>query len=144
MTHFDTRYVDDIFIIYNGTIRQIESFKNYINKLNKKIQFTSEIESDNSINFLDIKIKKNNDKLKFSVYRKPTTTDTVIHNDLHHPKNQKLAAFNSLIHKALSIPMDIEDFNNEINIIKQIAKNNGYNIRLINQVIENMKTKIII
>ena len=58
-----------------------------------------------------------------------------------HPKNQKLSAFNSLIHRALSIPMDIDDFNNEINIIKQIAKNNGYNIRLINQLIKKHKNK---
>ena len=38
-------------------------------------------------------------KLKFNIYRKPTTTDTTIHADSHHPLSHKMAAYNlSLIH----------------------------------------------
>ena len=64
------RYVDDIFVIYKGTNRQIDAFKKYISKFNKKIQYNEEIEIDNSINFLDLKIRKKDNKLKFSIFRK--------------------------------------------------------------------------
>ena len=37
--------------------------------------------------------------------------------------------------------MDKGDFNREIKIIKQIAKNNGYNIEIIDRLIERHKNK---
>ena len=51
-----TRYVDDTFIIFNGTIRQINNLKNYLNNINKNIQFTLEVEIENKLNFLDLTI----------------------------------------------------------------------------------------
>ena len=81
-THLDVykrqRYVDDTFIIYKGTLRQIENFKNLLNNINKHIQFTHETEIDNKLNFLDLTITKCDDKLKYSIYRKPTTTDVTL------------------------------------------------------------------
>ena len=71
---FYSRYVDDTFIIYNGTNRQLENFKSYLNKINKNIQFTLEIESNSSINFLDLTIQKTVDEKLFKIYRKATTT----------------------------------------------------------------------
>ena len=71
-----TRYVDDTAVIFNGTTRQIDSLLKYMNKCNKKINFTVEHEVDNSINFLDLNISKNNNKLRYKIYRKPTTTTT--------------------------------------------------------------------
>jgi hypothetical protein len=41
------------------------------------IQFTLEEETDNTIHFLDITISKTHDSLKFGIYRKPTSTDTI-------------------------------------------------------------------
>ena len=52
-----------------------------------------------------------------------------------------MPAFNSLIHRAISIPMNSNDFNKEIDIIKQIAKNNGYKIKDINNLILKHKNK---
>ena len=52
-----------------------------------------------------------------------------------------MAAFHSLVHRAVNIPMDKEDFNMEIKIIKQITKNDGYNIEIINKLIERHKNK---
>ena len=75
---FYARYVDDTFIIYKGTLRLIENFKNFMNNINKNIQFTLETETNNKLNFLDLTVTKHIDKLKFNIYRKPTTTDVTI------------------------------------------------------------------
>ncbi|KAK9886134.1 hypothetical protein WA026_014921 [Henosepilachna vigintioctopunctata] len=83
------RYVDDIICCFTGSKRQLHSFQNLINSIHPKIKFTLEEELDNSINFIDITIKKLDDKHSFSVYHKPSQTDTVIHNSSVHPIQQK-------------------------------------------------------
>ena len=56
----------------------------HINKIHKNITFTAEYEHNNTINFLDLYITKLEHRHKFSIYRKPTTTDTLIHLSLIH------------------------------------------------------------
>ena len=65
------RYVDDTFLLFRSK-HHIEKFRNYWNRQHKNIRFTSEIENENSIRFLDVKISSGNNKLTTSVYRKPT------------------------------------------------------------------------
>lgn len=109
--------MDDIIVCFNGTTRELERF---INSLHPNIKFTSEIEEHNSINFLDVTITRNNNKLNFSIFHIPTHTIT-IYNTSFHPFQHNLAADNSMVHRLLSIPMSDESFNKELIIIKQIA-----------------------
>ena len=51
---------------------RVEKFKSYLNKQHKNIKFTSEIEENGSLSFLDITITRENNKFVTSVYRKPT------------------------------------------------------------------------
>ena len=69
-----SRYVDDAFIIFNGNARQIELFKNYLNKIHNKLKFTMEIENNKSINFLDLTVLHNGNNLKYKIFRKHTNT----------------------------------------------------------------------
>lgn len=101
--HFWCRYVDDIFCVWTGTDRQLDQFLNLLNNINQIMQFTIEKETNNSINFLDLKIQKDNNKLSYQIYRKLTITDTVIPIDSKHPDETKLAAFNNMIHKLINI-----------------------------------------
>ena len=86
------RYVDDILIVYDKTITdKIEVFDSF-NKIMPKMKFTIEKERENTINFLDITIEKEQDKLIFDIYRKPTTTDSIIPCDSCHPNKHKMTA----------------------------------------------------
>jgi hypothetical protein len=135
------RYVDDTLLIFNGNKRQLTILKNKLNKIHKNLQFTLEDEVNDSINFLDLRIKKSNSRLNFSIYRKPTTTDLTIHATSHHPYSHKIAAYNSFIHRLLSIPMSQTDFDEEVTTIKYIAVANGYKSSLIDQLIYKHKHK---
>ena len=42
-----------------------------------------------------------------------------------------MAAYNSFIHRLVTIPMEAIDFHRELNIIKYIATHNGYKSSLI-------------
>ena len=133
------RYVDDILCLYNGNTRQITQLHNHINKLHPKLKFTLETETNNSLNFLDITITKLDNTHNFKIYRKPTTTVSVIHNTSNHPIQHKHAAFHSMINRLTRIPMKDNDYNNELNIIKYIAQENGYNPEIIDRILKNNK-----
>ena len=137
-----SRYIDDTFLIFNGTERQINNLLKYINSIDKQIKFTVEHQNNNKINFLDLSIKNHNNSIKFSIYRKPTATDVTIHSKSYHPYTHKLAAYNSFVVRLLNTPLDKEDYNKEINILKHIAKANGYKSSIIDRLIYKHKNKI--
>ena len=66
---FYGRYVDDTFLIYKGTRRQIDQLHKYLNSINSNIQFTLENEDNGKLNFLDLTVTRNNNKLQFNIYR---------------------------------------------------------------------------
>ena len=65
------RFLDDTFSLFRSK-DHVEKFRNYLNKQHKNKKFTSEIEENGSLSFLDIKISRENNKFLTSVYRKPT------------------------------------------------------------------------
>ena len=98
----------------------IDMFLIVINNLHPNIKFTIEKEHNRSINFLDLNIKINTmNKLEFSIFRKPTHTDIIIPNDSCHYKTHKLAAYKCLVDRAMPLPFNTNNFNNEILIIKK-------------------------
>lgn len=133
--------MDDVICLFNGTLRQIDKLFNFINSIDQNIQFTKEIEKDNKINFLDLTITKHQNQHQFSIYRKPTQSDITIHNESNHPYPYKIAAYNSMVHRALTYPLSTQEKNNEFQIIKQIAQNNGFQIQLIDNLIKKHQRK---
>jgi hypothetical protein len=55
----------------------------------QKIKFTIETEKHNTLNYLHLTITNKYNKLTFGIYRKPTNTDLIIHNDSCHPYEHK-------------------------------------------------------
>jgi hypothetical protein len=50
-----------------------------------------------------------NNKLGFKIFRKPTNTQRFIVNESHHSTQHKMAAFNSMMFRAVNVPMSTED-----------------------------------
>jgi len=134
------RYVDDIFCIWNGTERQLNSFLTLLNSFNKQIQFTIEIGTNCSLYFLDLNISLINNKFNYNIYRKPTFTDTVIHNSSNHPPSHKHSAFHSMVHRLITILLSDINFAKELSTIKYIASNNGYDSSLIDNILTKKNT----
>ena len=65
------RFVDDTFLLFQ-TKDHVEKFKNSLNKQHKNIKFTSEIQENGSLSFLDVTLTRENNKFATSVYRKPS------------------------------------------------------------------------
>jgi hypothetical protein len=92
------RYIDDILIIYNSKHTNIHNILKEFNTVHPNLKFTLETETHNKINYIDITINKQQDKLTSGIYRKPTTTDTIINNSCH-PNKHKISAINYLINR---------------------------------------------
>ena len=99
-----TRYVDDIFIIYNTEHTNMETINHYINSVHPNLTFTPTQEHHKTISFLDLHITRKNDTLDINIYRKPTATDTTINYYSNHPTEQKLAAYRFLINRIVLTP----------------------------------------
>ena len=84
-----TRYVDDIFIIYDETKTNPQTINAQINKIQNNMKFTPTHEEHNSINYLDLTIRRHHNKLDIDIYRKHTATDTTINFFSNHPIEQK-------------------------------------------------------
>ena len=76
-----TRY--DTFVILKNKA-DVDKILSFSNDKHHTIKFTVENEAENSLNFLDMKIKRNEDLSIFlSTYRKPTFTGTMLNWNSH-------------------------------------------------------------
>jgi hypothetical protein len=115
-----------ILILYNKDTTNIENTLADFNSIHPNIQFTIEKEIHNSLNYLDLTITKMQGKLTFSIFRKPTSTVLIIHNDSCHPQEHKNAAINYLTNRMNTYPITDKSRNHERQHIKVILHNNNY------------------
>ena len=77
-----TRYVDDILIIYDNNKVTHEHITHQFNQVHNDIKFNLSYETKNIVNFLDLQIKRDTHNLHINIYRKPTTTLTLLYTTL--------------------------------------------------------------
>lgn len=133
------RYVDDIFAImkYN----EVDKLLNILTNKEASINFTVEVETNKKLPFLDIEVERNENKLEFAVFRKNTTTTRFITSDSYNPVQHKSAVFHSLIHRLISLPLNIKNYTTEYNYIKNVALVNGYPQNLVDNIIKKKLNK---
>ena len=138
---FYRRYVDDIFILVEK-IEHLEKFKEYLNSKHKNIHFTSEIETEGKLPFLDVLIDRNGEKIVTSVYRKPTFTGVYTHYHSFLPNVYKFGLLSTLLFRYYSICSSYLLFNSEVLEFKKIFLRNGYPSDFIDACIKKFLDKI--
>lgn len=137
---FYCRYVDDCAAIVE--MDKIDETLALFNSGCNEIQFTYECEENNELPFLDLMLKHSFDgSIKFNIHRKSTATDRFIPVESNHHHSHKLAAFNSMTHRLVNVPMSEYDYAAERTRIFSIAETNGYCINSIEQLITKHKRK---
>ena len=119
------RCVDDMFVLWPHGANQLEEFHAHLTNQHPQIQFTKEVEEDDKINFLDVLVKKENDRFSTMVYRKPTQTGRYTHFASHHHPQVKSGTIRCLSERARKICLD-EDTKEELNHIRNTFLKNGY------------------
>jgi hypothetical protein len=120
------RFVDDTFVIWPHGWDKLDEFVTHLNKQSDHIKFTIEVENNNSLPFLDVRVTKRPDgSLSHQVYRKKTHIEQYLHADSHHHPSQKLGVLNTLATRAFRISDD-EHLEEEKKHLLNVFKNNGY------------------
>lgn len=135
------RYVDDTILLYNDTNSHRADILETFNGLHKSIVFTHEVETENSINFLDITLTNIEGKHGFDIYRKPTTTDVVIPRNSMHCDKYKMSFFHSMLNRMVKITLTSDKIEREILILKDIAVNNGYQPAIVDRIHQKIVSK---
>jgi hypothetical protein len=129
------RYVDDILIIYKDNTTNIGKFLSLFNNINPEVTFTVEQKKkDNRLNLLDITITKDANKLTYEIYRKPTTSDTIIPKESCHPIEHNLAAVRYFANRIHRYNLYRTQKQKKIDKVKEILHNNKYSKSLLNKV----------
>ena len=111
----------------------------YINSFNRNLQFTSEMEENGTLCYLDVKIiRQETGTFKFAVFRKASNTGRLLDYESYSPDIHKRNVVKSLVLRALKICSDSE-LNEELDFITETLKKNGFPKRLIKNQIEKLR-----
>lgn len=118
------RYVDDTFCILNKN--DVDTFLKHLNSVHPKINFTMEVEENNSLAFLDVKvIRKPDGTIGHTVYRKSTHTDRYLHAASHHHPSNFTSVVSALVNRAIAI-CDNDHREEELRHVDAALLKNGY------------------
>ena len=82
------RYLDDCFVFWNRTPEELDAFHRIVNSLHTSIKFTME-KNRKELPFLDILIKREENKIITDIYYKKTDTHQYLHFSSSHPSHTK-------------------------------------------------------
>ncbi|XP_062837651.1 uncharacterized protein LOC134299269 [Anolis carolinensis] len=120
------RYVDDTFTIWSHGEEELSKFLDHLNSIHPNIQFTMEKEKEGKLPFLDVLvIRKPNQQLGHTVYRKPTHTDRYLHKNSNHHPSQKRSTIKALTDRAQRI-CEPHLLQGELNHLNWALQANGY------------------
>ena len=135
MPVFYRRYVDDIFLLFRN-IDHCERFKAYMNTMHPNIKFTSELEENDILPFLDIKVIRSGLSFITSVYRKPTFSGVYTNYRSFLPEIYKTGLIRTLLFRLHAICSNWNLINSEIQHLRSVMQRNAYPDRLIDKVIK--------
>ena len=122
------RYVDDTFLVFRQR-EHISLFLQYLNTRHENIEFTSEVEKNERLSFLDVEIKRNNNGFETSVYRKPTFTGLTTKFTSFTPLQFKRNLVVTLVYRAFQISSSYFSFHKEISFLRKTLFNNGFSYK---------------
>ena len=134
---FYTRYVDDIFVVFESP-ESSHSFRKYMSSKHQNIKQ----ENIGTLLFLDVKICIKNNKFVTSVYRKPTFSGVFTNYENFIRTYQKRVFLHTLFHGSFSICSDFKTFHLEIDHLKTILMKNNYLPNFIDLCIKSFFNKL--
>ena len=124
------RYLDDIFIIWNEDWGNHESFITELNTIDNKLEFLVDKVGE-TVNFLDLIIYKDNNKIETDIYYKETDTKQYLNYNSNHPRHIKNNIPFNLARRIRNIVSDDKIRKIRMEELKEYLKLCNYPIKLI-------------
>lgn len=133
-----TKYVDDIFAIINEN--EVKNTLDALNSFDKHIKFTTELEDDGKLPYLDSIIIRQGNQIKLKWYKKSVSSGRIINFHSRHPKTMIINTAMGCIQRMLGISDDA--YHIEIKEeIKELLKLNDFPENIINTLIRRVLSK---
>ena len=115
-----------------------------MNTCHRKMKFTVKKEQNNSFNFLDVKVIKEDNVFTTSVYRKPSFSGVYTHFDSYMLLSYKFSLVSTIVFRSFNICSDMPKFHQEICKIKDIFIKNDYSERFFDKCVKTFLSKVFI
>ena len=137
------RFIDDIFIIWDGTEAEFHEYMTELNQIHDTIKFTHEI-LPSKLTFLDITLYKGsrfqeNKILDIKIHIKPTNKQLYIHATSYHPPPTIVAISKGEAKRYLRTNSDPQNFDKMILKLTHKLKERGYKQNQITRHIKSVK-----
>lgn len=119
-------------MLWDGQQSELETFLIWLNSRDEKLPFTS-VSNMTSLQFLDVKITRQDNQWSTSVYRKPTDRNTLLHYQIAHPRKLKDGLPFSQFLRYRRNCSDIRDYKTQAIQLKEKFRERGYPSRVIDQ-----------
>ena len=126
LSDFYLRFIDDIFLIWNGTKTEFDDFFKKINECHPSIKFEYEM-SKTGISFLDTTVFKIANKLRSKVYVKPIDRQSHLHSKSEHLNSTKKSIAYSQALRFNKICYNRGDLHNNYKRLLNTLTKRGYN-----------------
>lgn len=138
---FFARYVDDIFVLLRSS-DHLTRLSEYLSSQHPNIKFTYELETDNTLPFLDVNVFRDADRFSSTVHRKSTFSGVYSNFKSFMPETYKRGLVSTLLYRAYSISSNYQCLHKEIENLKMIFSRNGYPMKFVDKCIFNFFNKI--
>ena len=118
------RFMDDTFLLFSSE-NHVLKFKSYINSRHQNMNFTHEVEKNNSLAFLDVLVTREG-TFRTSLYRKPTFSGLYSNFKSFMPDSYKKGLIFTLLHRAFVLCCDWNKFHEEVTFLKEIFRKNAF------------------
>ena len=119
------RYIDDIFGVWDGSVKDYNYFIDQLNNYDRNLQFTSTINST-SINSLDLSITKSLPHLSYCVSFKEHNSHSILSKESEHPKHVFRGVLYSQIRRWAALSSEKSSFDAACRKVFPIWRERGY------------------
>ena len=137
------RFMDDTFLLFSKE-DHVKIFLRYIDSRHKSMSFTHEVESNNSLAFLDVLVTRKDNLLVTSLYRKPTFSGLYMNFNSFLPDTYKEGLIKTLLHRAFILCSSWEYFHKEVGFLKNIFHKNQFPEKFTDKCIKQFLDKIFV
>lgn len=129
---FWKRFIDDILMLWTGSLEELDVFINHMNSFHPTIKFTANSSVD-TVPFLDINITLKDGFLRTDLYSKPTDAHSYLHSSSSHPRHTVNNIPYSLFIRLRRLCSTPDVFSSRCQELSQQLKYRGYKEKVISE-----------
>jgi hypothetical protein len=133
------RFIDDLFMLWAHSYDTLQTFISNLNAFHPKINFTVEMSLE-TVNFLDVTIRRVGNRFETTLYRKPTDYAQYLDFYSEHPAHCKKSLPRSVALRCKRICSDTSDLETNLTLVRKQFIDRRYPPELVQNAINSIRS----